>query len=426
MSSAKPDPLFSLVDCNNFYASCERIFAPKLERVPIVVLSNNDGCVVARSNEAKKIGIKMGEPAFKIAKTFQKHRVEVFSSNYALYGDISERVMAILSEFVPEIEIYSIDEAFLDLAEYRNQNLSEFALTLKKTVRQWTGIPISIGIAPTKTLAKVANHLAKRSPENSGVLLLSGERRIKQVLENFPVEDLWGIGTQYGRFLRKNGILTALQLRNAPDNWVKKHLTVLGLRMKYELNGVSCLPLEMAPPPKKGIGSSRTFRDAVESKEQLREALSSFAARCGEKLRRQNSCARMVSVFIRTSPFRKGYYCNCKSIELPVAVNNTPDLIRYVLKALDLIYKPTCKYKKAGVFITDILPAVYVQPDLFHAANKEKQNKLMGAIDSLNQTMGRDTITFAAQGINGKWRLRQERLSPCYTTRWGDLLSIRG
>jgi DNA polymerase V len=426
MSSAKPDPLFSLVDCNNFYASCERIFAPKLEDTPVVVLSNNDGCVVARSNEAKKIGVKMGEPAFKIGKIFHKHRVEVFSSNYALYGDMSERVMTTLSEFVPEIEIYSIDEAFLDLAQHKQQNLSEFAFKLKKRVRQWTGIPISIGIAPTKTLAKVANHIAKRCAENSGVLVLSGDSQIKQVLENFPVENLWGIGIQYGRFLRKNGILSALQLRNAPDHWVKKHLTVVGLRMKYELQGLSCLPLEMAPPPKKGIGSSRTFRDGVENKEQLQEAVSTFAARCGEKLRQQQSCTKMISVFIRTSPFRKGYYCNCKTIQLPVAVNNTPDLMRYALKALELIYKRNCKYKKAGVFVTDIIPAAYVQPDLFHVLNSEKQDKLMETIDALNRSMGRDTITFAVQGINGKWKLRQEKLSPCYTTRWEDLLIVRG
>jgi DNA polymerase V len=426
MSSAKPDPLFSLVDCNNFYASCERIFAPKLEGTPIVVLSNNDGCVVARSNEAKKIGIKMGEPAFKVEKIFRKHNVEVFSSNYALYGDMSERVMTTLAEFVPEIEIYSIDEAFLDLTQHKNQNLTDFAIKLKKIVRQWTGIPVSIGIAPTKTLAKVANHIAKRSAENSGVLVLSGDRQIKQVLENFPVENLWGIGIQYGRFLRKNGILTALQLRDAPDHWVKKHLTVTGLRIKYELQGISCLSLEMAPPPKKGIGCSRTFREAVESKEALREAISTFAARCGEKLRRQNSYSKVVSVYIRTSPFQKGYYCNCKVAELPVATNHTPDLIRYALKTLEIIYKPNCQYKKAGVFVTDIIPATHIQPDLFHAVNREKQHKLMGVIDALNRSIGRDTITFAVQGINGKWKLRQERLSPRYTTQWEDLLIIRG
>lgn len=426
MSFIKPDVLFSLVDCNNFYASCERVFAPKLEQKAIVVLSNNDGCIVARSNEAKRMGLKMGEAAYQRKDFLKRHEVAVFSSNYALYGDMSERVMNTLAEFVPEIEIYSIDEAFLDLTSHKDRSPGEFALQLKEIVKKRTGIPVSIGMAPTKTLAKVANHLAKRSPENSGVFVLSGDRQIKQVLENFPAEDLWGIGLQYSRFLGKHGIKTALQLRNAPDGWLKKHLTVTGLRMKYELQGISCLPLEMAPAPKKGIGCSRTFREAVESKEDLREAISTFAARCGEKLRQQNSYSKVVTVFIRTSPFQKGYYCNCKVAELPTATNYSPDLIRYALKALEIIYKPNCRYKKAGVFVSDITTAGGVQGNLFERGERERPKKLMAAVDAVNERMGRGTLFFAVQGIEGEWRLKQEKLSPCYTTKWRDLLVIRG
>lgn len=426
MLFTRPERLFSLVDCNNFYASCERVFAPKLERTAIVVLSNNDGCIVARSNEAKRMGLKMGEPAYQRKDFLKEHGVAVFSSNYALYGDMSERVMSTLAEFVPEIEIYSIDEAFLDLTFHGDGDPGELALRLKEAVRKRTGIPVSIGVAPTKTLAKAANRLAKRRAEGSGVLMLRGESEIREALEGFPVEDLWGIGGQYGRFLEKHGIKTALQLRDAPDGWVKRHLTATGLRMKYELQGISCLPLEMAPPPKKGMGCSRTFREGVERKEDLREAIATFAARCGEKLRRQHSFGKVVTVYIRTSPFQPGYYCNCKVAELPAATNYSPELIRYALKALELIYKPGCRYKKAGVLVSDITRAGGVQGNLFEGGGRERPRKLMAAVDGLNERMGRGRLFFAAQGVGGEWRLKQERLSPCYTTRWEDLLVVRG
>ncbi|RMF56777.1 MAG: Y-family DNA polymerase [Calditrichaeota bacterium] len=419
--------MFALVDCNNFYVSCERVFAPHLEGKPVVVLSNNDGCIVARSNEAKALGIKMGEPAFKRQDFLEQHRVAVFSSNYQLYGDMSERVMRTLAEIVPEIEIYSIDEAFLDLRSYRkNFNLEELARHIQRRVKQWTGIPVSVGVAPTKTLAKVANHLAKKSPGKNGVCILSDPEEITDVLRTLPVEEVWGIGMQYQKFLNKHGITTALELRNAPDAWVKKHLTVVGLRLVKELRGVSCLPLEMVQAPRKGICTSRTFGNLVEDYESLREAIATFASNCAAKLRQQHSCTKMVSVFIYTNPFLidEPQYSNCKMVLLPEATNVTPELVRYALWGLKLIYKPGYKYKKAGVLMTHIVPEDQVQTHLFYQVDRKRYTALMKSVDRIQQRMGKGTIKYAVEGTRHPWKLRQERLSPQYTTRWSDILTI--
>ncbi len=419
--------MFALVDCNNFYVSCERVFAPHLEGKPVVVLSNNDGCIVARSNEAKALGIKMGEPAFKRMAFLEKHNVAVFSSNYPLYGDMSERVMRVLAELVPEIEIYSIDEAFLDLRAYQHPiGLARIAQRIKSTVKQWTGIPVSVGIAPTKTLAKIANHLAKKTPGKNGIYVLSGEAEINRTLRDLPVEEIWGIGRQYQQFLNQHGITTAWQLRNAPDAWIKKHLTVVGLRLAHELRGISCLPVEMVQPPRKGICTSRSFGKLVEDYPSLREAIATFAANCAAKLRAQHSCADMLTVFIYTNPFLfdEPQYSNCKVISLPVPTNVTPELVRYALWGLRMIYRPGYKYKKAGVLITRIVPENQVQTHLFDRMDRTKYDTLMKSIDHIHRKMGKEAIRYAVQGTERKWKLRQERLSPQYTTRWSDLLVI--
>ena len=417
--------MFALVDCNNFYASCERVFAPQLARRAVIVLSNNDGCVVARSNEAKALGFRMGEPAFQKQALIDRHRVAVFSSNYALYGDMSERVMNTLAAFAPAIEIYSIDEAFLDLRGIAPPALPRFAAELRRTVMQWTGIPVSIGIAPTKTLAKAANRIAKKQTAD-GVFVLENAEQIEAVLETFPVEDIWGIGGQYCKFLNRHGIFSAGQLRQANDAWIKQHLTIVGLRLVQELRGVSCLALETAPPAKKNICTSRSFGTPVESYQLLEEAVATFAARCAEKLRRQNSHTNLVSVFIHTNPFKpeEPQYNHCQTLQLPVASNSTPELIRYALSGLKRIYRSGHRYKKAGVLATGIVPAETVQGSLFDTVDREKHRRLMEVTDRLNHRMGRDTLQFAVQGFAKSWGLRQERLSPGYTTRWEELMTV--
>lgn len=419
--------MFALVDCNNFYASCERVFAPQLAGRAVIVLSNNDGCVVARSAEAKALGFRMGEPAFQKQALIERHRVAVFSSNYALYGDMSERVMNTLAAFAPSIEIYSIDEAFLDLRGIEPSSLPRFAAGLRRTVMQWTGIPVSVGIAPTKTLAKAANRLAKRQTAD-GVLMLDGAAQIETVLENFPVEDVWGIGGQYGKFLNRHGIFSAGQLRRAKDAWIQKHLSIVGLRLVQELRGLSCLSLETAPPSKKNICTSRSFGTPVESCQLLEEAVATFAARCAEKLRRQNSCTNLVSIFIHTNPFKpeEPQYNHCQTLQLPVASNSTPEIIRCALNGLKRIYRPGYRYKKAGVLAAGIVPAGEVQGSLFDTIDRDKHRRLMEVTDRLNRRMGRDTLQFAVQGFAKSWKLRQERLSPAYTTCWEALVTARG
>ena len=295
--------MYALVDCNNFYASCERVFDPRLEQRPIVVLSNNDGCVIARSNEAKALGIAMGEPAFQKEEVYAKHNVAVFSSNFALYGDMSQRVMRTLAQHSAAMEIYSIDEAFLECGGLTADGLDRFGSQLRKTVKQWTGIPVSIGVAPTKTLAKVANHIAKRLPDNSGVCVLNKEETIEYCLKKLPVEKLWGVGRRYALFLRSWGINTAWDLRRMPEGWVKDNMTVVGLRLQKELKGEPCIPLENQPQKKKEICTSRSFGTMVTELDELQQAVSMYATRCAEKLRTQNSCTNLVEVFLHTNPF---------------------------------------------------------------------------------------------------------------------------
>ena len=418
--------MYALVDCNNFYASCERVFDPRLEQRPIVVLSNNDGCVIARSNEAKALGIAMGEPAFQKEEVYAKHNVAVFSSNFALYGDMSQRVMRTLAQHSAAMEIYSIDEAFLECGGLTADGLDRFGSQLRKTVKQWTGIPVSIGVAPTKTLAKVANHIAKRLPDNSGVCVLNKEETIEYCLKKLPVEKLWGVGRKYALFLRSWGINTAWDLRRMPEGWVKDNMTVVGLRLQKELKGEPCIPLENQPQKKKEICTSRSFGTMVTELDELQQAVSMYATRCAEKLRTQNSCTNLVEVFLHTNPFRPDLpqYKNVRFVRLPVASNSTLSIVQAALRGLRSIYRAGYQYKKAGVIVSGLVPSNTIQYNLFHSTDEDRHMRLMNAMDTVNDREGRDILRVAEQGFDRRWTLRQERLSPCYTTRWADFMTI--
>lgn len=417
--------MFALVDANNFYPSCERVFNPALVNKPIVVLSNNDGCIVARSNEAKALGIQMGEPYFKAKPLIQKHGVQVFSSNYELYGDMSDRVMNVLSELAPQTEVYSIDECFLDFSAWPSKDLLQHGQFIRQRVKQWTGIPVSIGVAPTKTLAKAANKLAKKA---DGVKLLRETKEIDALLENLDVGDLWGIGKQYAKFLKSNKINTALALKQAKDGWVKKHLTIVGLRLVYELRGISCLSLESVAPAKKSICNSRSFGKPVNCLSDLEEAVSTYAARCAEKLRKQQSATALLQVFIHTNNFNQHQpqYSNSQTIRLPVASDNTIEIIHYALIALRMIYKEGYAYKKAGVIMMDLVPKAHIQLNLFDEVERMKQDKAVTALDTINNRMGQNTVKLAIQGNSQKtsWQMERKHLSPCYTTKWDELWTI--
>ena len=418
--------MYALVDCNNFYASCERVFDPRLENRPIVVLSNNDGCVIARSNEAKALGIAMGEPAFQKEKVYAKHNVAIFSSNFALYGDMSQRVMRTLAQHSAAMEIYSIDEAFLECGGLTADGLDRFGSQLRKTVKQWTGIPVSIGVAPTKTLAKVANHVAKRLPDNSGVCVLEKDETIEYCLKKLPVEKLWGVGQRYALFLRSWGINTAWDLRRMPEGWVKDNMTVVGLRLQKELKGEPCIPMEHNPQKKKEICTSRSFGTMVTELDELKQAVSMYATRCSEKLRAQNSCTNLVEVFLHTNPFRPDLpqYKNVRFVRLPVASNSTLSIVQAALRGLRSIYRAGYQYKKAGVIVSGLVPSNTIQYNLFHSTDEDRHMRLMNAMDTVNDREGRDILRVAEQGFDRRWTLRQERLSPCYTTRWADFMTI--
>lgn len=415
--------MFALVDCNSFYASCEKVFRPDLRDKPVVVLSNNDGCIVARSPEAKALGIDMAQPAFQISKRLKENGVAIFSSNYALYGNMSERVMNTLAGLAPEIEIYSIDEAFLSLHGIAPGKLASLGWKIKKTVQQHTKIPVGVGIGPTKTLAKVANHVAKKWPGQKGVYLLRNDEQTNWVLKQFKVKGLWGIGGQYAKFLRKYGIETAWQLRNCHDSWVKKHLTIQGLRLVHELRGISCLPLEQVRDPKKGICTARSFGQDMADYRDIAQAVATFAANCARKLRREQLAAKMMTVFIHTNSFKpwSPQYSRTRVVRLPVATDHANELIGYALQALKAIFRPGYKYKKAGVFVTHISPTADRQTHLFDTVDRERDDRLAAVVDGINERFGRETVRCGMQVGERRWWLRQEKLSPRYTTRLTDL-----
>lgn len=419
--------IFALVDCNNFYASCERVFNPALKGLPIVVLSNNDGCVIARSNEAKALGIKMGQPFFQCREIIKKSNVKVFSSNFALYADMSHRIMDILKNFAPQIEVYSIDEAFLLFRNFEGLNFTKYGLDIKEKIYKWTGLPISIGFGQTKTLAKIANKLAKKFPEFNGVMDISGYADIDNFLSLINIEDIWGIGRHYSNFLRKYGIINALNFKNAPPDWVKSHLKITGFRTLLELKGTSCIPISGMPPSKKSIITSRTFGSPLETLSDLKEAVASFVTMAGEKLRTERSCAMCLGIYITTDYYKaRMHYSNSHSILLPKATSYTPDLVKYANIILDKIYKPDFSYKKASVMLTDFVSEDFEQLNLFSTEETSVKNlNLMKTIDSINKKWGKNTIRLARIRYNRPWYMRQLRKSPSYTTSWEDLPVVK-
>jgi len=413
--------LVALMDCNNFYASCERAFAPGLKSRPVVVLSNNDGCVIARSQEAKDLGIRMGEPEFKCRERCARAGVAVFSSNYALYGDMSARVMATAGSMVPRMEVYSIDEAFLDLTALPG-GAEAHARLIRERVRRDTGIPVSIGAGPTKTLAKAANRLAKKDPSMGGVLLMPGGAADRELLARLDVEDIWGVGPRHGRRLRERGVRTALDFMGLPREFVRKTMTVGGLHTWLELHGTPCLPLELAPKPKQSIVSSRSFGRPVISLEHLREALSQYVSRAAEKLRAQKSRAASILVFVQTNTFIEGepQYSASQSQALDPPTDRTSRLIAQGVAVLERIFRPGFRYKKAGVMLCGIEQAEGSQLSLLHAPDG-RGDRLMDALDRVNARWGRDTLFAASCGVERTWRMRQGKRSPRYTTVWEEL-----
>lgn len=418
--------MYALVDCNNFYASCERVFRPDLNGKPVVILSNNDGCVISRSNEAKILGIDMGVPYYQIKESIQKYNITVFSSNYTLYGDMSNRVMTILSSFSPNIEIYSIDEAFLDMSGFNL--LPEYGKHVVDTVTKWTGIPVSMGMASTKTLAKVANKFAKKFKAYQGVCIIDNEDKRIKALQNTKICDIWGIGRRNAVKLQAQGVVTAYDFTQLSRSWVRKYMTIVGERTWLELNGESCIDLEKEQPEKKQICTSRSFGKPIDNIEQLEEAVSYYISICSEKLRSQNSHAFSLMVFIHTNNFREDLpqYFNQTVVRLPVPSDSTMELTKYAIEGLRRIYRKGFLYKKAGVIITEIVPNKNgVQTNLFDTIDRDKHKRLMQVVDNLNKGFTSNVLFLAIQGQRKEWNLKRELLSPCYTTNINDVIKLQ-
>lgn len=416
--------MFALVDCNNFYASCERMFRPALNNKPICVLSNNDGCVIARSNEAKSLGVPMGALAFEWEKFFIQNKVHVFSANFALYGDMSNRVMAILSDFSPDIEIYSIDEMFLGLEGMDHLDLLKYGEKMRKKVLQWTGIPISIGFGPTKALSKLSNRIAKKFPQlNSVYSIDTDEKRIK-ALKWLPIEDVWGIGRQHSRRLRMLGVKTAFDFINLHDSLVRKQMGVVGLRLKHDLEGKPTLQLDDVKS-KKAIAVTRSFDRNYTNIEDLKERIASFSVSCAEKLRKQFSECNSILVFIHTNGFRpeQPQYRKSIVVKLPFPTNSSMEMAGFALKALEMIYKDGYKYKKAGVIVQDFTPASEKQLTFFGQSDL-RHKPLMECVDRINKAFGQQKIRLAAQDLKKVWKMRQVKLSPRYTTNLNEIITI--
>ncbi|PJZ07180.1 DNA polymerase V subunit UmuC [Pantoea rodasii] len=416
--------MFALVDVNSFYASCETVFRPDLKGKPVIVLSNNDGCVIARSAEAKKLDIGMGGPYFKIKEVLRRHNVHVFSSNYALYADMSLRVMTILEEMAPAVEIYSIDEAFMNLTGVRNcRVLEEFGREIRDRIQRETHLAVGVGIAPTKTLAKLANHAAKKWTKAEGVLDLSNLERQKKLMALVKVEDVWGVGRRISKKLNAMGINTALDLSEQSTWVIRKHFNVVLERTVRELRGEPCLELEEFAPVKQQIVCSRSFAGRITEYADMREAVCNYAVRAAEKLRGEHQYCRQIGVFIRTSPHAEGevFYGNQAIGELQIPTNDTRDIIRVATEALDRIWREGCRYMKAGVLLGDFYSQGVAQLDLFDDIQPQANSEmLMRVIDDINQS-GTGKLWFAGQGIQKPWAMKREMLSPAYTTRYADL-----
>ncbi len=420
--------VFALVDCNNFYVSCERVFNPTLENKPVIVLSNNDGCAVARSNEVKALGITLGAAVFKEKAIIKKYGIHVFSSNYALYGDMSNRVIQVLSEFAPDLEVYSIDESFLDLTDVRQGELTDFGLEIRKTVKKHTGLPVSVGIAKTKTLAKIAAGIAKKSEKTEGVLDLCNPKHLNRALEMTSVENVWGVGRRFAKFLKVYGIKNALLLRDSNKEFIRKKMGINGVRLVEELRGNSCYPLDNNPQQKKNITVSRTFGRAVRDREELVEAITAYATRGSEKLRKNGLVADAISVFVMTSRFDKeNFYSNTEVVRLPASSNNSAEIITAAQSGLRTIYRRGCLYKKAGVYFHELKPESMVQQFMFDTVDRDKTKRLMESLDNVNGIMGQNTLKYASAGLSGnqQWETAFKYKSPAYTTKWDQLPIVR-
>lgn len=417
---------YGLCDCNNFFASCERVFRPELNGRPVVVLSNNDGCVIARSNEAKALGIRMGHPFFQIRELAEREKVAVFSSNFQLYGDMSQRVIHTLRQLAPAVEVYSIDEAFLDLHGIGQDRLEEMGHRLSSIVRQHTGIPVSIGIATTKTLAKIASKLCKQYPKLNGACFLHRPQDIEKVLRKFPIGDVWGVGRKHGKMLQTAGVVTAWDFTQRTPEWVRARMGVTGLRMWKELRGEACIDFESTPPAKQQITVSRTFAHEQTEFESLHTAVAAFTSMCAEKLRRQQSVCGEVTVYILTNRHREDLpqYFDSQTMRLRTPTDDTLQLVPQATQALQRIFRQGFGYKKAGVILSEIASKTGIQADLFDPVNREKHARLMSVIDATNQTLGRNKVVVAAQGFDPV-RMNRRHLSKAYTTDWGNIITVK-
>ena len=419
--------MFALIDCNNFYVSCERVFNPKLNKKPVLVLSNNDGCAISRSNEAKALGIPMGAPAFKYEKVFRENDVKVFSSNFPLYGDMSSRVMSILSKFSPNIEIYSIDEAFLKFEGFENYDLKSYCEEIKNMVFKWTGIPVSIGIAPTKALAKVSNRIAKKFPnQTKGVYVINSEEKRIKALKWLKIQDVWGIGFRHAKRLKNIKIDTAYNFINLDDGWVRKNMSVVGLRLKKELEGKSVLDLEEVRSPKKAIATTRSFEGTISNYEKIKERISTFAICCAEKLRSQNSNCNSIYVFVRSNKFQKNktQYRNGMLMTIPFSTNSNMVISKYAIEGLKKIFKKGINYKKAGIIVMGLDSSNNHQLNLFENENP-KHKCLMKTIDFIQKKEGQSKIKLASQDLRKRWKMKQEKLSPNYTCKVDEIIKVK-
>ena len=416
--------MLALVDCNNFYASCERLFRPELEGKPIVVLSNNDGCVIARSNEAKVLGIPMGAPEFKYREQMKQQGINVFSSNFPLYGDLSARVMNVLEKLSPDLEVYSIDEAFADMRGFNKVDLYKHGLEVRQTVLQWTGIPVSIGFGQTKTLSKIANRVAKKSPKSKGVFVFESQLQIDSVLKKIEIGDVWGIGRKWSDSLKHGGIYSAYDLAQADSTWIRRKFSVVLQRTARELNGDSCISIEDLPE-KKQLMISRSFKERVTDYQLLQSLISGYISRACEKLRKQGSVAKSITLFIRTSPFSdKASYSNSMPLSLNQYTADTATFIKMGRYALERIYKEGYEYQKAGIMLFDIVPDHLQQLCLFQPEKYDAEaRKRMQLIDHINGKFGKQTLRVASESKK-RWYMNQNYLSPRYTTCWDELLDV--
>ena len=415
--------IFALIDCNAFYVSCERVFNPKLNNKPVVALSNNDGCIIARSKEAKALGIKMGVPLFKVKDIVERENVIVFSSNYTLYADMSRRVMNIISEFAPSIEVYSIDEAFIELTNM-NVDYESYVRQMRKVILQYTGIPVSIGIASTKTLTKVANHIAKDDESLEGVCSLVKHENLDQVLEDTNVADVWGVGRQLSKKLIANGVFNAKLLKNCEDAWVRKMMSVNGLKTVSELREISCLDLEETSATRKSCCTTRSFGKPLVNLDDIEQAVTTFARRATERIRGENLTASTVSVFLRTNPFdRNRYYSNSSTTTLSYPTYDTMQIVKTALQLTKIIFRENYKYKKAGVLLSGFYEKGTETKDLFSEA-RYRSPKLMSAVDQINERYGSDTIQIATECQIGKWKQKRKNCTQSYTTQLDNVLLI--